>query len=156
MRVAVLVAAAFALGAAEALAAPAAEAVPRGILAGGPVAASAQSLLGPWAGSVLNVETPGGIADRIEVRLDQLSVVGARAGFLAYPDSLCHGPLVLRARTRAGAYRLLYRELSTRGCTGDDRILIRRRGTGLSIRVNNTVGHVLKGVLRRHRVSFTG
>jgi len=42
-------------------------------------------------------------------------------------------------------------------CTGgDDRILIRRRGVGMFIRVTDRFGSTSESVIHRHRVSFTG
>jgi len=51
-------------------------------------------------------------------------------------------------------------ELSTAprdDCTGgDDRILNRRRGVGMFIRVTDRFGSTSESVIDRHRVSFTG
>jgi len=94
-----------------------------------------------------------------QVRLDQLSIVGARAGFVAYPLGRCHGPRVLRGRTRAGANRVVYRELATQPrdhyIGGDQRVLI-RRGAGMFLRERDSIGSTDHGVLHRHHVSFTG
>jgi len=132
-----------------------------GLLAVSPATASGRSLVGSWAGRLETFDADGfRVTFPIHVRLDQLSIVGARAGFVAYPLGPCHGPLVLRGRTRAGAYRLVYHELSKAprdDCTGgDDRILIRRRGAGMFIRVTDRFGSTSESVIHRHRVSFTG
>jgi hypothetical protein len=76
--------------------------------------------------------------------------VGARAGTLSNPGTPCHSSLRVVRRGTAG-YTLRYTERSSSSkCTGDDRIVIRRRGARLSWRATSPDGRqVGKALLRR-------
>src|ERR687888_2826328 len=97
--------------------------------------ADAASIKGRWKGTVHIVKGgTGTFPMKMTIRRTR---IGARAGTLSNPGSPCHGTLRVTSR-RNGGYSLRYHELSSsRMCTGDDRIFIKRKGARLSWRATS-------------------
>ena len=75
--------------------------------------------------------------------------VGSTAGTLSNPGSPCRGTLTVTAR-RGGTVWLQYNEKTkTSSCTGDDKIVIRRKGKRLAWHATAPSGQVGKALLRR-------
>ena len=106
--------------------------------------AQAASVKGKWKGTV----TSGNIKFPVKMTIKRTKV-GSKAGTLSNPGSPCHGTLRVTAR-RNGALHLRYKETTrTSQCTGDDRIVIKRKGTRLSWRATAPSGQVGTALLRR-------
>jgi len=106
--------------------------------------AQAASVKGKWKGTVHS----GSISFPVKMTIKRTKV-GSKAGTLSNPGSPCHGTLRVTAR-RNGAVHLRYKETTrTAQCTGDDRIVVKRKGKKLSWHATAPSGQVGTALLRR-------